>query len=75
MTLPLQGPHRGPNKQKKVQSLKNLFYSHTCGEKTKCMVRISMKPSTKIVKFMAPGSGVPALGWSQCDHILEVKMY
>lgn len=28
-------------------------------------VMMSMKPSTKIVKFMASGSGVQALEWGQ----------
>ena len=37
------------------------------------MLKMSMKPSTKIVKFMAPGSGVLARGWGQYDHI--VKLY
>lgn len=32
------------------------------------MAIMPMKPSTKIEKFMAPGSGVQALGWSQYGH-------
>lgn len=57
---------------KKGQIFKNfLVYSHTCEKKTpKCMM--SMKPFTKFVEFMAPGSGVQAIGWGQYGH---VKMY
>jgi hypothetical protein len=60
----------GPNMEKKTHKIfKNLLlYSYICGRKTKCMVMMSMKPSTKIVKFVAPGSGVQALGQGQYGH-------
>ena len=48
-----------------------LLYSHIYLLKTKCMIIMSMKPSTKIVKFMTPGSGVQALGWGQYGHIVK----
>lgn len=35
---------------------------------------MSMKPSTRIVKFVVPGSGVQAPQQSQYGHILVVKM-
>ena len=59
---------------KMYEILENLLlYSHIYLLKTKCMIMMSMRPSTKIVKFMTPGSGVQALGWGQYGHI--VKMY
>ena len=63
----------GPNMEKKNHKIfKNLLlYSYICGRKTKCMVMMSMKPSTKIVKFVAPGSGVQALGQGQYGHNSE----
>lgn len=65
-------PQVGPNMHKQISSL--LLYSHKYEEKSECMVMVSMKPSTKNVKFMAHlGSEVRALGWGQYDHI--VKMY
>lgn len=33
---------------------------------------MSMKPSTKIMKFMSPGSGVQALVWDKYDHIVKI---
>ena len=33
---------------------------------------MSMRPSTKIVKFMTPGSGVQALGWGQWPNSKNV---
>ena len=60
------------HKVKKI--LKNLLlYSHTCEQKTEYMVMMSMRASTKIVKFMTPLLGVQALGWGQYGHI--VKMF
>lgn len=51
-----------------------LIYSNTCKKKKpKYMVMISMMPSTLIVKFGVPGSGVQAL--VQDDNGLIVKMY
>ena len=74
MVLPSRGTTSGAKYAKKDPIFKNLlFYSHICDEKTGCIVMMSMKPSTKIVTFMAPGSGVLALGWGQYGHI--VKMY
>lgn len=54
---------------RKSQIFKHLFSSHTREEKSECMVMVSMKPYTKIVKFIAPGSGVQALGLTQYGHI------
>ena len=50
-----------------------LLYYHMYLLKTKCMIMMSMKPSTTIVKFMTPGLWVQALGWGHYGHI--VKMY
>lgn len=37
--------------------LENLLYSRTYMRKIKCMVKMSMKPSNKIMKSMAPVCG------------------
>ena len=33
---------------------------------------MSMKLSTKDVKFMAPGPGTQALGWGQYGHVVKM---
>lgn len=68
MTLLTLGLRKRGKICKKGQKQKKLF-SHTFGEKTKCMALIFIKPSTKIVKFMAHWSDVQTLGWSQYYHI------
>lgn len=45
-----------PNKQKSIIFEKFLLYFHTYLRESKCMVRMSIKPSIKILKFMAPGN-------------------
>lgn len=68
-------PPTGPNKQKGPNSQKSLL-PHLLKKTNKMhdhYVRESVKPSTKIVKCMAPWSWVQALGQDQCRHI--VKMY
>lgn len=48
-----------------IKNLKNKKFSSLLPYmwgKTKCIVMMSMKPSTEIVKFIAPESGVRALG-------------
>lgn len=42
------------------------------GKKTDCMVIMSMKPFTKIWKFMAPESGVQGLGSDQIGLTLYI---
>lgn len=56
-----------PNKQKSIIFEKFLLYFHTYLKESKCMVRMSIKPSIKILKFMAPGKGVQALWRGQYD--------
>ena len=75
LTCEIHGPSTpgATGREKYTTKPKNLLSSQTCEEKTGCKVMISMKPSTKIVKFMAPGSGVQVLGWGQYGHI--IKMY
>lgn len=51
---------RGKSKKVKSKKFKNLL-PRMLG-KTKCMVIMTMKPSLKIVKFMALRSGVQVLG-------------
>lgn len=41
--------------------------------KTNCIVKISIKLSITIVKFMIPESGVQAIRWGECGH--DVTMY
>ena len=62
---------RGGAKTIKISAIfKNLLlYSWTSCSQTVCMIVISNKPSTKIVKFMAPGSGVLELEGFK-DHML-----
>ena len=62
---------RGGAKTIKISAIfKNLLlYSWTSCSQTVCMIVISNKPSTKIVKFMAPGSGVLELEEFK-DHVL-----
>lgn len=50
-----------PNKQKSIIFEKFLLYFHTYLKESKCMVRMSIKPS------MAPGKGVQALWRGQYD--------
>lgn len=38
--------------------LKNLLYSHTCKNNDECILMMSMKPSSKVVKFIPLVSGV-----------------
>ena len=60
-----QGWGQYGHKVKMYYISENLFlYSHIY-LKTKCMIMTSMRPSTTIVKFMTPGSGVQALVWRQ----------
>lgn len=48
--------------KKKGQIFKtDILYSNIFEKKTKYIVMIVMNPSSKIVKFMAPGSGVQIL--------------
>lgn len=68
-------PPDPPPPKKKFQIFKNLFFSHTFGEKIKCIIMISMKLITKIVKFMAPQSGVQTLGWSQYGYMVKCKSF
>lgn len=56
-----------PNKQKSIIFETFLLYFHTYLKESKCMVRMSIKPSIKILKFMAPGKGVQALWRGQYD--------
>ena len=66
------GPHVQGQKWKKTTKLsKILFFTSKTKRKTKCMVMMSMKPFTKIVKFMDPG--VQTLGQGKYSH--TVKMY
>ena len=39
------------------------------------MIVISIESSTKIVKFMAPGSGVLVLGWGSIDYIVKMRKF
>lgn len=53
-----------------------LLFSHTCEKKKpNCMVMMPMKPSSKIVKFMVPGSKSQALGLGQYGHIQSDHAY
>lgn len=56
-----------PNKQKSIIFEKFLLYFHTYLKESKCMVRMSIKPSIKMLKYMAPGKGVQALWRGQYD--------
>ena len=57
------GPMVGPLWPYSENVLENLLlYYHSSGRKTKYMVMMSMKPSTKIMKLMTLGSGVQVLG-------------
>lgn len=56
-----------PNKQKNIIFEKFLLYFHTYLKESKCMVRMSIKPSIKILKYIAPGKGVQALWRGQYD--------
>lgn len=60
MALPPPGPQVGQNMLKSHIFKNRHFFSYTGEEKTGYMV-IIIKPSTKLVKFVAPGSGVQAL--------------
>lgn len=63
----------GSNMQTTATVLKLCFSTPRDGKKTKCMEIMSMEPSTKIVKFIAPGLVAQTLGWGQYGHV--VKMY
>lgn len=70
----LRASWAGQNKHIKANFIFKMFLSTpTHVKKTKYMVMISMMPSTLIVKFRVPGSGVQAL--VQDDYGLIVKMY
>lgn len=70
--LPL-GPHRRGQVCKKRPNFQKLFSLLPHVKKTKCMIIMSLEPSTKIVKFMAPGSGVQTQGRSQYGHIVKMR--
>ena len=36
---------------------------------------MSKSASTKIVNFMAPGSGVLMLGWGSIDHKVKMRLF
>lgn len=71
----LRASWAGQNKHIKANFIFKIFLSTPTHvkKKTKYMVMISMMPSTLIVKFRVPGSGVQAL--VQDDNGLIVKMY
>lgn len=48
-----------------------LLYSHVNLRKTKIIDVMSMKPSSKIMKLIAPRSGVQTLGQGLYDHIVK----
>ena len=48
-----------------------LLCSWVLNKLTKYIVMISKSASTKIVNFMAPGSGVLVLGWGSNDYIVK----
>lgn len=64
-----------PNKQKSIIFEKFLLYFHTYLKESKCMVRMSIKPSTKILKFMTAGKGVQALWirWPYSENVLNLR--
>lgn len=64
----------GPNMPEKGQIIKNLLYLYTCWVKAKNYVMNLMKPSTDIVKIMAPGSEVQTLEWGQYRHIVKMDL-
>lgn len=62
-------------KTKKPKFKKNLFlFPAECKKKTTCMIVMSMKASTKIVKFIAPGSGFQALGLAHYGQIINMYL-
>lgn len=54
MALPSLGRHRQGNICKRAKLTRNILYPHTGGDKTKCIIIKSMKPSTKIVTLITP---------------------
>lgn len=72
----LRASWAGQNKHIKANFIFKMFLSTpTHVKKTKYMVMISMMPSTLIVKFRVPGSGVHDQALVQDDNGLIVKMY
>lgn len=67
-----RGATGGTNMQTNKTFQKSSLLPHIW-EKTVCMVMMSMKPFTKTVKIMVPGSGNKALGRAQYINI--VKLY
>ena len=70
-------PLGGGAKTSKISAIfKNLLlYSWTSSSQTVGMIVISIKSSTKIVKFMAPGSGVLVLGQGYIDYVVKVHKF
>lgn len=59
---------------KKDLTFENSFlYSHIYFRKTKCEIKMSLKPFSNNVKSMAIGQGVKALGQGRYGY--KVKMY
>lgn len=59
------------NMHKKAKFLKIMFlYPHTSGDKW-CIVRMSLRPFTKIAKFMTLSRG-KTLWWGQYRHIVKM---
>lgn len=68
-------------------SILNIMAPHSWGatggakyeKKTKCIVMMSMKPTPKIFKSMAPGLRLQALGWGQytpySENIINLRKY
>ena len=50
----------------------NLLCSGVLNKPTKYIYMMSKSASTKIVNFMAPGSGVLVLGWGSIDYIVKI---
>lgn len=70
MTLLPAGVSRtGPNMQKS-QTFKIFSITEHVREKTKCLDIRYTKPSNKVVKFVAPWSGVQVLGRGQFGSIV-----
>ena len=63
----------GLKPSKFMQSLKNvLLYAWISSSRTAGMIVINIELSTKIVKFIAPVSGVLALGLGSNDYIVKI---
>jgi hypothetical protein len=68
------GP-RGGAKTIKINAIIKNLYSSAQSSQTVAMIVISIEPSTKIVKFMAPGSGVLVLGQGPVEYIVKVHYF